>query len=217
MSTPDEIWAWIYPSVQELKAEHHNSPGKPWDELRAFFLERADLRDPSEHPMVEDLIRRLDELPDNERQTLLGGDEIDRLGYGLAQQHGTEAIDDAAYDDAAWQTFLVQYGAQWDGTEDSWQPFREWFLYYAQEQGVHGPATGLLSYLDGQRAEDRVAALAQYGVVISPRQQSPASTTVDSLAADISQELLAENPEFAAIPEERRRELLAELLDGARN
>lgn len=217
MSASDEIWAWIYPPLQELKAEHANSPGQSWEELRAFFLEHAGLRDSSENPLVEDLIRQLDELQDDERERLLSSDEIDRLGYDLAQQHGTEAsedtVDDSAYDEGEWQAYLIQNGDQWDGAEDSWQQFREWFLYYARERGVLYPATGLLTYLDGQQADDRVATLAQYGVVISPYEQSPDSAPVGDLAADIIQEVLAEHPEFAAIPEERRRELLAELLE----
>jgi hypothetical protein len=78
-----------------------------------------------------------------------------------AQEASTEA-----YDESGWQTFLMEQGARWDGTEPSWDQFKVWFLYQAEQQGMTVPATGFVTYAETQH--DKVAVFAQYQVPINP-------------------------------------------------
>jgi hypothetical protein len=167
MSTPDDVLEWILPPLEELRQELQVAPDQGWEERRAALLERLQLRDADEHPVVKELLERLDETPDDERDGLLMGDEVVFMVHELVRQH-VPAVgpDEAGYDEGAWQAYLAQNGPQWDGTEESWEQFREWFAYYAAEQGVEAPATALLEHLSGQTAADRIDTFAQYGVAI---------------------------------------------------
>jgi hypothetical protein len=73
------------------------------------------------------------------------------------------------YDEQAWQVFLSENGTQWDGTEEGWDSFRQWFAYYAGEQGLSVPASALLDYLSAQPDAERIDTLGQYGVTITPQ------------------------------------------------
>lgn len=105
-----------------------------------------------------------------------------------------------------WHAYLAENGPAWDGTEESWQQFREWFAYHAAEQGVGASAEGFLRLAE---AGDKRAVFAQYGV--------PLPVTVEVLRAlpdDVMQPaldaLLRSSPELAALGEQRLREILAE-------
>jgi hypothetical protein len=134
-----------------------------------------------------------------------------------------------AYDEQAWQAYLAENGPQWDGTEATWGQFEQWFAYYAAERGLSVPAAGLLGYLTAQSAPDRITTLAQYGVTITvagepaahqraaepvtagEKPAAPAETGLtDADISAVMDELLAENPDFASIPADRRREITAE-------
>ena len=160
MSTPDAVWEWIRPPLEELKQGYNADPGQPWEERRQTFLRELGLSDASQDPVVEQLLEQLDESPEEERNRILGSDELDSMAYQLAQEHGAgqeAAGDEASYDEQAWQAYLAENGPQWDGTEDSWEPFRQWFAYYANERGLTTPATAFLDYLTPQPAADRIA------------------------------------------------------------
>lgn len=73
--------------------------------------------------------------------------------------------DDGSYDEDAWHAFVVEYGASWNGEDDTWEAFKTWFLYHAEERGLRVPAAGFVEYADGE--SDRVAFFAQYGVTIT--------------------------------------------------
>jgi hypothetical protein len=79
----------------------------------------------------------------------------------------------------------------------------------AAEQGFRDPTTALMSYLDGMAVAERISALAQYGVTVPT---GAGEVDVDPASLAVADELLRENPEFADIPEERRRELMAQVL-----
>jgi hypothetical protein len=171
----------------------------------------------ADHPLLRSLWERLDSLPDDaERVRFLGGGEAAALVYELVQEHagqheqagGDEQAPDTYYE-VAWQAFLVENGPRWDGTESSWGQFREWFLYEAAERGFRDPTTALMSYLDGMAVAERISALAQYGVTVPT---GAGEVDVDPASLAVADELLRENPEFADIPEERRRELMAQVL-----
>lgn len=218
MSTLDELWAWISPAVHDLAAEQAANPGKSWNDLRAYFVERAGLREATDDPLAEDVIGRLDELSDDDRGVLLGDREkLDGYVYEIARQHADEAAqespaDESNYDEAAWQRYLVDNGAQWDGAESSWGQFREWFLYHAKENGVGYPATGLMTHLDSQSAPDRIATLTQYGVTIQPGEQTTEPAADESGTTEI-RTLLTADPEFAGLPVEQQRQLLVQVRD----
>jgi hypothetical protein len=65
-----------------------------------------------------------------------------------------------------WNEFLAENGPRWDGTEQAWGPFKEWFLYTAREQGVTQSAESFIAYVDAD--QDKAAVFAQYGVTIAP-------------------------------------------------
>jgi hypothetical protein len=205
MSTPDDVWEWIRPPLEELKQGYTADPDMPWEERRQTFLRELELSDASQHPVVEQLLQRLDESPEEERNRILGSDELNSMAYQLAQEHGAgqeaaggeAGYDEAApydeaagYDEQAWQAYLAENGPQWDGTEDSWEQFRQWFGYYAGERGLSTPATAFLDYLTPQPAADRIATFAQYGVMITPPQAAGDGAGYDEQAW---QAYLAEN------------------------
>lgn len=172
MLTPGTVWEWIRPSLEELKQHYNADPEKPWEELRDTFLGRLGLRDARQNPVVEELLERLHEAPEEERNRILGSDELDSMTYELVLKHaaGQETAGDggAGYDQAAWHAYLTQNGPQWGGTEESWKPFQQWFAYYATQCGLGTPATALLTYLNSQSAAQRIATFAEYGVTITP-------------------------------------------------
>lgn len=221
MLAADEAWALVSGPLENLRADALERPDLPWPERRENL--RTELSTATADPMVDHLVTWLDELPDSDRASLLAGDDLPTQAYQVltdaaAQETAQEAGEQpaAAYDENAWFAYLAEHGARWDGTEESWQAFRDWFLYYAAEAGFGSPATLLLDYLQPMAAADRVTLLGQYGVAIEPPQ--PAMTTAAAeVAADprvraVMAELLAEQPQYADIPEARRLELVAELL-----
>jgi hypothetical protein len=154
-----------------MKQDYNADPVKPWEERRESFLRQLGLNDARQDPVIQELLERLDEAPEEERNRILGSDELDSMADEIVRQHAPvqgEAGDGAGYDEQAWQAYLAQNGPQWDGTEESWEQFGQWFAYYAAEQGLGTPATAFLDYLAPQPAAERIATFAQYGVTITP-------------------------------------------------
>jgi hypothetical protein len=91
VSTTDELWAWIYPALHDLTAERAGNRDKSWDDLRAYFVERAGLHDPSDHPLADDMIKQLDELPEGERDALLeDSSRLEIFAYEFVQRHADD-------------------------------------------------------------------------------------------------------------------------------
>jgi hypothetical protein len=217
VSNVDELWAWLYQPVQDLKALHTEDPDKTWEEHRAVFLERLGLSAPSNHPVAEELFRHLDELPPEELTRLLGSDELDDVAYRVAAQFAVpqeeaEAVVDG-HDEAAWGDYLRTNGAQWDGTAQSWEQFRDWFHYHAVEAGLGTPAGQFLDYVNEMPIEERIATFGAYGVVIQTAavaEPAAEETEEEPDFAALDAEILAEHPELADIPVETRRQWAAE-------
>ncbi|HET9141797.1 hypothetical protein [Actinophytocola sp.] len=222
MATADELWTWIYPPLTELVAARADDRTRSWTELRGYFLERTGLADASDHPLVADLVETLDQLSEEDSAALLDdGARLEAQVYELAVAHADPepeaaepagagepaAADDPAYDEAEWQRFLVDNGPRWNGEDATWGQFSEWFGYHAREAGVGQPATDLLAYLDTLSAADRITTLAQYGVVIPTADAEPVRLTEEDIEG-----LLAEDSEFADISEDRRRELIQQVV-----
>ena len=175
MSTPDDVWEWISKPLEELKKGYTDNPTQPWAERRQTFLQKLELSDASEDPVVEQLLERLDESSEADRNRILGSDELDSMAKQLVQEHGASqeaAEGEAAYDEQVWQTYLEENGPEWDGTEDNWEEFQTWFAYDAGEHGLSTPAAELLALLTPQTAAERIATFAEYGVTITPPQEA---------------------------------------------
>lgn len=234
MSTLDELWEWIRVPLEELGKNFIEEPDKSWETRRDEFLRQLGVQEPGQHPLTEQMFSQLDEMTDEERRNQLTSKEFETAAYALAQQnavseeagHGVGQSPEPGYDQAAetgapgydeqtWRNYLTN-ASQWNGTEETWNQFTQWFLYYANEKGVHAPATALIDYLDPLPAGQRITELSRYGVTITPPQvpATPQSGGEDVSAdagqhiAGIMDKLVATNPEFAAIPEQRRIEIM---------
>lgn len=153
---------------------------------------------------------------------------------GTAGSSAAESYEES-YDAQKWYAFAASHLPEWNGTAETWPTFVEWFDYYAAQQGLGVPATAFTQHLNGLSDEDRIAQFAAYGVVIPQVQQHkqhPAQDqhheehpaehpAVGSASGEITltedhhaamTEALAEDPEFALIPEARRIEILAEVV-----
>lgn len=179
MGLRDDTWNWLQPALQDLRS----GAGQPWDERRARFLEQLGLGDADQHPVVAELLHRLDELPAEERAATVDADALDSTAYELVQSFVSEPDDQstsaADYDEVTWQTFLATNGPTWDGTAESWAAFRQWFEYYAAEQGLAAPSTAFCELLEGQSVGERVATFQSYGVTIAAAAGQEASAGGD--------------------------------------
>src|SRR5262245_3481890 len=161
--TIEDVWSWLCRPLQDLKQE----PGESWESRRHTFLDKLGLTEPAQHPVVEQFIHQLDEMPADERDNLLGSDNLDTLAYELVHKSvPAKTTDPDGYDESAWHDFLATNLPVWNGTEDSWAQFAEWFTFHAGEKDLHAPAAAFVFYLQGMPNEDRVVTCAQYGVTI---------------------------------------------------
>jgi hypothetical protein len=128
-----------------------------------------------------------------------------------------------AYDESAWQAYLTESGQAWNGTGQTWEQFRQWFVFHATERGLEDPATRLLDYLGQQAVTERISTLARYGVAIKnadvpgeyvAAQGEMDDEGIDSMLGKLAAEL-AERPEMAAMPEDLRREVIAGAMEEA--
>jgi hypothetical protein len=212
MTAADDVWAAVSTPFENLRTDAEQRPEVSWPDRRATLY--VELSAVAESTVADRLLAWLDDLPEDERATLLVSDELAARAYEVVVQTVPEPVQEEQaqeYDADAWFAFLTENGARWDGTDESWQEFRDWFLYYATEGGFGDPAGLLLDYLDPRSPAERVALLAEYGVVIAAPEQATVAA-LDPEAQRIMAELLAERPEYAEIPEARRVELLAAVM-----
>ncbi|HEX3647195.1 MAG TPA: hypothetical protein VHV49_02150 [Pseudonocardiaceae bacterium] len=218
MPTVDQAWAWVALPVRNLRANVLERPNEPWDQRREGF--RTELASATRERIADELITWLDELSDSDRNAILDTDELPNHVYAWLTEQLPEAKpaatqpaaqQQAGYDETAWYAHLAENGSRWDGSEQNWTAFRDWFRYYATDAGFGAPATQLLDYLQPMTPGDRVTTLGQYGVTIQPPAQAAPEPddlpVVTAAAQQIMDEVVDENPEFADIPEERRIEL----------
>lgn len=223
MSTKDELWQWLGEPLQELSRHRIEQPDADWQERRTFFLEKLSIADPSPYPAVDALLRYLDELPADQRDPILDNpDELIRLTDAYVDEYAdaeTEAPAEAEFDQQAWWAFLAENAALWNGTDEHWTEFEPWLLSTAADHGFGEATESLLAPLRGQGGVAVRAVLAEYGVVIAeqappePEQaEAVALPTPAEFAETNMADLLAEDPEFAELSEERRMALIAEVL-----
>lgn len=220
----EETWALLAEPLENLRVDAVERPALSWAERRETLL--RELSEVHAGPVAEQLVGWLDELPDADRTTLLSSDDLLPYAYqvvsgALAEPSAAEQQDeqyveqpveqqDEHYDEQAWFGYLAENGGRWDGTDESWAGFRDWFQYYATEAGVGTPATLLLDHLGRMPPAERVAAFAEYGVTIEPPEPVAAPDPRVQLVMD---RLLARNPEYAEIPEAHRIEMVTAILE----
>src|SRR4051812_41525100 len=135
-------------------------------------------------------------------------------GDGSADQAGAAAP--AEEDPSAWNDFLIANGSAWDGTEPSWQPFVDWFVYHADAAGVGRSARGFW-HLAG--ANQPLSVFAQYGIAVAAGVQEPATaatedvaTQLAALSADILADFRQDYPQFAGVDDAEVLALLNEVV-----
>ena len=169
------------------------------------------------------MLRDLDEREEEQRDELLADlDELTRLTDGYLDQFAepeAEAPAGAEFDQQAWWAFLAEHASGWDGTDEHWTAFEPWLLSMAADQGFGEATESLLAPLRGQGPAAVRAVLAEYGVVIAepapaePEQAEEVELPTPAEFAEANMaELLAEDPDFAELSEERRMALIAEVL-----
>ncbi len=87
-----------------------------------------------------------------------------RTGAGARSADADGPPDPATEDVAAWNGYLTQNGPAWDGAEESWQSFRDWFAYHAAAAGIGCSAEAFLAYAEA--GPDKVAIFAEYGIAL---------------------------------------------------
>jgi hypothetical protein len=73
------------------------------------------------------------------------------------------------FDQAAWEQLLGQASAWWDGAEETWQQFVDYFVYQGTELGIAQAAQDLVDFV--VNSGDKVEALRQYGVDVQANPQ----------------------------------------------
>jgi hypothetical protein len=221
----DEVWGWLYQPLQDLRQDHATDPDKPWDTRRQAFLEQLGLSDAADHPVTQLLFQRLETLSDEDRHDLLNAGEIDNLAYAVVQECSPEAAQESnAYDEGAWHQFVAANLPSWNGAADSWGQFAEWFSYHAGQANLSVPARAFIDQVAGLSNEERISTIARYGVSITapagtpadqvpPAEGSGRTRAADESTTALMDEILKERPELAAIPEQRRLELIAQVLE----
>lgn len=222
MSTKTELVTWIEAALRELhtyRADHLNAT---WAELQSYFLQQLGISDAAQYPVIAALVRDLEQRPEDERAELLGDlDRLNELGAQFASQHAdpepaqaATAEQQPAFDQNAWLAFLAECGPHWNGTDEHWAQFEPWLLGEANSRGFGPQTEALFAQVRGHGAAAVIELFRQYGVTIQApaQQQQRTQASPEELAEAAAHELLAENPEFANIPADRRRELVAEVL-----
>lgn len=206
-------------------------PGANWESFRQQLMEQAPAQGFSSDT-AEAFAERVaasvsDPLSEVAQIATLGGDSAAALyeeAVGAEQAAGgyEPAADTQVYDEAVWNEYLAQNGPMWNGSEEAWPAFVEWFNYNAAEVGQSEAAAGFISYVE--QSPDKAAAFAQYGITIAaPADTSAAPTADDSMPAvpesvmeEIGRpalaEVLAEHPELAALSPEEMDAVLREAL-----
>lgn len=202
----DEFWSWLHSPLWNLKHSLTARPEMTWIERREQFLAELGQPDSQGHPYVRMLIMRLDEMSDEDRDSVLSADEIDRRAYEIIQQAGTFTDIAGGYDAAAWNGYLIAGVTQWDGSAESWDSFKEWFIYYAVEVGLSEPAHDFVRYVDDMSLDDRIATFVHMASVSDQHEVIPPSR--DAVVAEIAKEV----PGFERLSEQEMAEIISEVM-----
>ncbi len=243
-SLPRDYWEWM------LRALLEETSGDEWEQRWSQFIDAQGVGEYQDDPGMIAFREYLEQASDEDRESLLAirdpaelldrliSDRIiepapDEVEQGAEDEAPEAAAEEAGfdqnYDESVWVEYAQTNLVHWDGTEESWDQFWDWFVYYAAEANVGHPARQLREYASVQTIPERLATFAQYGAQIEPPVAEEAEADeaeADEAEADEAeameldmedldaalQQLLVDNPEFEDIPPERLSELMAEVL-----
>jgi hypothetical protein len=136
-------WTGVEQILNTVPIVEYGKIGQLLAELKKLAGEKGDAEDPRSIFQDPDLGSRY-------APAAQGPDTAQAAGVPVAE--GSAIYRDAGQpqqeDHEAWNSFLAQHGPRWDGTEESWQPFRDWFLYYADQSQVGESARGFIAYAE---------------------------------------------------------------------
>ncbi|EWC61646.1 hypothetical protein UO65_3004 [Actinokineospora spheciospongiae] len=177
----------LFTVVVEVYQDLDSAGSSDFDALRAALLDRAAVEG---FPAAGEELARYAEGN--------GGVELFRAAQDAgvatlaAELRGmaaaTEAepeVDDTAYDEGEWAAFLQEYGPSWDGQEENWSGFVDYFLFYAAERGVAAPARSFVEY--AADSGDRVGFFAGYGIAIATAAEPEAEPDPEVWAAFLAE------------------------------
>lgn len=167
MADAGERWAVVYQPLQEMKSEG------PWETRRAEFVGKL----PDEHdPAIVAFLTHLDELAEERRDDLLRTEEADTVLYGYLEEYpdsssesGEDGEDETQARDGTWAGFIEVNVPYWDGEEDTWDTFREWFVYHADAAGFGAESAELFAELDTQDIDSRIITFGRRGGTVTRR------------------------------------------------
>jgi len=161
MADAGEQWAVVYEPLQELKADG------PWETRREEFV--AKLPD-AQDPAIGAFLHHLDELTDDQRTDLLRTEEADTVLYGYLEEFSDSESSESS-ESGTWADFVATNAEYWDGEEDTWDTFREWFVYEAYQAGFGEPSAALFAELDTQDIDSRIATFGREGGTVAKRKR----------------------------------------------
>lgn len=175
----------LFTVVVEVYQDQESADSSDFDTLRAAFLDRAAMEGFS--AAGEELARYAEgnggvELFRAAKDT--GASTLAAELRGMAAEAAPE-VDDTAYDEGEWAAFLQEYGPSWDGQEENWSGFVDYFLFYAAERGVAAPARSFVEY--AADSGDRVGFFAGYGVAIATAAEPEAEPDPEVWAAFLAE------------------------------
>jgi hypothetical protein len=106
------------------------------------------------------------------------GTELTALHRDLTAEESAAVDESGGYDEASWNAFLAENGVRWNGTEDAWAQFAEWFAYQADQQGLAAPANAFIAYTESQG--DKAGVFAQYGIQVNTTGDNDGAAVADT-------------------------------------
>lgn len=114
----NQIREWLTEPLRGATAEWTDNPDRTWDEIKSRLLEKLDLQDSTDFPVVDQLVAHVEQLSsEDERRTfLLDESTRDETISGLVEQYCSEVPPEPYWDEAN-QRYL-----RWDAAASEWVP-----------------------------------------------------------------------------------------------
>ncbi|GAB1515939.1 hypothetical protein [Actinophytocola sp. KF-1] len=189
-----------------------------WAEYRDWFYDATNSQDPA---MYAEAYERLDPLNDLDLAQRIA--RMRDFGFDVSGTDGDAAEPDGDAEAALWQAAIDQFGgswAAWDGTEEGWAEYRDWFYdaTNSQDPAMYAEAYERLSPLDDLDPGERIARMRDFGFDVSGTEED-AADGFEPAERDAEQEptesermetyrALAEDPAVEGISHEVLDELL---------
>ena len=171
MADLGEQWASVYQPLQDMKSDG------PWTAKRAEFIGKLpDAQDPA----IGAFLAYMDAMTDGQRVEAFRTEQADSLLYGYLEQYSDSSSSDEESDASPWEEFVATNAPVWDGEEATWDQFREWFSYYANEAGFGTELAALLAEADAQDIEGRIATFGREGGTVTGKRKRTEGTSTSS-------------------------------------